>query len=79
MISMVVDRCPLDPDAVAEAYLLGTLPPEQRRAFEEHYIGCPLCGDRLQFTEHFVLAVRRATARLRSSTEVDAGNIRHYR
>lgn len=61
---MVGDRCPVNSDAVAEAYLRGTLPAEQRIAFEEHYIGCPKCGERLQFTEVFVLAVRRAAARL---------------
>jgi hypothetical protein len=68
MMYMVADRCPVDPDAVAEEYLLGTLPKTQRVAFEEHYIGCPQCSERLQFTEDFVLAVRRAAARLRTCT-----------
>ena len=61
---MVGDPCPVDSEAVAKAYLSGTLPAEQKAAFEEHYIGCPKCGDRLQFTEAFVLAVRNAAARL---------------
>jgi hypothetical protein len=68
MMSMDGDRCPVDPDAVAEEYLLGTLPKAQRLIFEEHYIGCPQCSERLQFTEDFVLAVRRAAARLRTCT-----------
>jgi len=66
MITMIVDRCPVDPDAVAEMYLLGTLPKERGMAFEEHYIGCPDCAERLQFTEEFLLAVRPAAAHLRS-------------
>jgi anti-sigma factor RsiW len=61
-IAMIVDSCPVRPDEIAEAYLLGTLPKERRAAFEEHFIGCPQCGDRLQFTEEFVLAVRRVAA-----------------
>ena len=68
MVNMIADHCPVNPDAVAEAYLLGTLPKGQQAAFEEHYIGCPRCGDRLQFTEEFVLAVRRVAASLGSRT-----------
>jgi hypothetical protein len=63
-VTMIVDRCPVDPDEIAEAYLLGTLPKERQAAFEEHFIGCPQCGDRLQFTEEFVSAVRRVAAGL---------------
>jgi len=63
-VTMIVDRCPVDPDEIAESYLLGTLPKERRAAFEEHFIGCPQCGDRLQFTEEFVSAVRRVAAAL---------------
>jgi hypothetical protein len=67
--SMIVDRCPVDPDVIAEAYRRGLLPKAQQAAFEEHYIGCPNCGDRLQFTQEFVLAVRRVAARLMISEE----------
>ena len=68
MITMIVGRCPVDADEVAEAYLLGTLPRERGTAFEEHYIGCPDCVERLQFTEEFLLAVRPAAAQLRILT-----------
>lgn len=61
-VVMIVDRCPVDPDEIAEAYLLGTLPKKREAAFEKHFIGCPQCGDRLQFTEAFVSAVRRVAA-----------------
>lgn len=58
-------QCPRDPDATAEAYLTGGLPQQQIVAYEEHYLGCPRCSERLQFTEEFVLAFRRAAERLR--------------
>jgi hypothetical protein len=63
-VTMIVDRCPADRDEIAEAYLLGTLPKERLADFEEHFIGCPQSGDRLQFTEEFVAAVRRVAAGL---------------
>jgi hypothetical protein len=68
MITMIIDRSPDDADAVAEAYLLGTLPTERGTAFEGHYIGCSDCVKRLQFTEEFLLAVRPAAAQLRGLT-----------
>lgn len=64
MVDMVSNQCPADLDAVTDSYLLGKLNKLQRIAFEEHYIGCPQCNDRLQFTEDFVLAVRGAAVHL---------------
>jgi hypothetical protein len=59
------DRCPADPESISEQYLMATLPRAEAIAFENHFISCPRCSDRLQFTEQFVIAVRRAAARLR--------------
>jgi len=56
MATMVIGNCPVDADEVAEAYLLGTLLREPETAFEEHYMGCPDCVERLQFTEEFLLS-----------------------
>jgi hypothetical protein len=67
--------CPIDADEIAEAYLLGTLPRERGMAFEEHYIGCPDCVERLQFSEEFVLAVRPAAAQLKSLAAHNEGAI----
>jgi hypothetical protein len=50
-------RCPGDPDETAEAYLLGRLSQQQHEAFEDHFISCPLCTERLQLTEDFIKAV----------------------
>ena len=36
----------------------------EREVFEDHFISCPFCAERLQFTEDFIKAVRHAAARL---------------
>ena len=64
---MEVGRCPADPEETVEAYLLGRLPEEQSAAFEEHFLGCPRCSERLQFTEEYITAVRHAAARMRGA------------
>ena len=62
------DRCPVDPDETAERYLMGRLSREDTVAFEDHFVGCTHCSERVQFTQDFVIAVRDAARRLRSRT-----------
>lgn len=38
---------------IADRYLLGKLPAEEQARFEEHFIDCPKCLDRLETTEDF--------------------------
>ena len=64
---MEVDRCPADPDEMVEMYLLGRLPEEQSALFEDHFLGCPTCSERLQFTDNFIRAARHATERSRAA------------
>jgi len=64
---MEVGRCFADSDETVEAYLLGRLAEEQSAAFEDHFLGCPRCIERLQFTDEFITAVRHAAARLRGA------------
>lgn len=64
LIDVERPECPPDPDATAEAYLTGGLSQQEIAAYEEHYLGCPCCAERLQFIENFVLALRRAAERL---------------
>jgi hypothetical protein len=40
--------------------------------FEDHFISCPFCAERLQFTEDFIKAVRHAAARLRGPSAAGA-------
>ena len=68
---MDVVRCPADPDETVEAYLLSRLPEEQSAAFEDHFLGCPRCSERLQFTDDFITAVHHAADRLRAQVAAD--------
>ena len=61
---MEVDRCFLDPEKTARAYLSGTLSDTEAARFEDHFVGCPRCGDRLQFTKHFAIALGHVGERL---------------
>jgi hypothetical protein len=58
--------CPPDPEAVAEAYAMGTLSTDQRTAFEDHYICCERCATLLQETDAYVEAMRTAAKDLQS-------------
>jgi hypothetical protein len=62
------DLCPPDPESISERYLAAALTSAEAAAFESHFIGCPRCSERLQFTPQFVSAVQRATERLRATT-----------
>jgi anti-sigma factor RsiW len=54
------DRCPDDPEKVAEAYLLHRLPADEQRIFEDHYMTCARCARIVETTAAFIGAVRRA-------------------
>jgi len=70
---MEVDRCPADPDETIDAYLSGRLPEQQSAVFEDHFLGCPRCSERLQFTDDFITAVRHAAERIRGSGAAACG------
>jgi anti-sigma factor RsiW len=61
------EHCPADPEGTAEAYLLANLPADEARIFEDHYLACPRCTAILEQTDAYVIAVKRATQRLRDS------------
>src|SRR6516164_663233 len=44
-----------------ESYSIGTSSPADSTRIEEHLLVCECCQDRLQETDDYVLAVRRAT------------------
>jgi hypothetical protein len=58
------DRCPAEPDEVAEAYCMGTLDRAAAVAFEDHYVICNRCAEIVEATERYVRAMK-AAARLR--------------
>jgi hypothetical protein len=56
--------CPEDPRSTADRYLFGLMPARERADFEEHFLACPRCSERLQFTDRFIEAYRRAAERM---------------
>jgi hypothetical protein len=59
------NRCPTEPDVVAEAYCMGTLERAAAAAFEDHYIVCRRCAAAVQDEETYVRAMRVAAQTLR--------------
>lgn len=43
---------------LADLYCLGRLSPLQAAAFEEHYLGCPVCARRVAEADEFIAALR---------------------
>lgn len=53
----------IDSRNVAERYLMGKLSAEESVGFEEHYVDCPRCLDRIEATERFRAALKPVAAR----------------
>ena len=53
----------IEDEDVVERYLRGTLPAAASLAFEQHYLSCPRCLDRLEAETEFASALRRTAAR----------------
>ena len=58
----IPERCPVDPER-AETYLLGNMPAEEVRSFEDHFVACPKC----EGVVRFVLAISKAAQKIRDS------------
>lgn len=56
---MVHDQ--IETDQVIERYVRKELADQERRAFEEHFLGCTECFDKVQEMERFVAGVRYAS------------------
>lgn len=50
----------VDEEQIAERYLQGKLLPEEEASFEEHYLSCPECLDRLALAESMRRGFKRA-------------------
>jgi len=70
-----VDHRYIEEADIADRYLLGRLPPEEQARFEEHFIDCQECLDRLEATRNFRGALKTAVAEdaARSSVYAQAG------
>jgi hypothetical protein len=61
-----LNPCPANPEEIAEAYLLRSLPLDEANEFAEHYFACSSCAavvERIQC----ILAIERTAERLRAS------------
>jgi len=52
--------CPYASEETAEAYLTGKLSAAEEHRFEDHYILCRECTDRLESTDRFIRSIRAA-------------------
>ena len=70
-----VDHRYIEEADITDRYLLGKLPPEEQDRFEEHFVDCPECLDRLETTREFRRALKAAVAEdaARSRAYVQAG------
>src|SRR4051812_21972216 len=46
-----MDHTYVEENQIADRYVMGTLPAEEAERFENHYLSCPECLDRLELTE----------------------------
>ena len=60
-----IGPCPANVEEVAEAYVMGTLPEEQRSVFEEHYLACAACTTVLERVAAYIDAMQAAARKLR--------------
>jgi anti-sigma-K factor RskA len=65
------EDCPTNREEIAERYVMGTLPEDERVAFEDHYLACADCAMVLQETAAYVEAMRAAARKLRSDPDPD--------
>ena len=47
-------------EETAEAYVLGTLPPEERRSYERHLLVCEKCQEAVETVDDFIEVFRAA-------------------
>lgn len=47
---------------IADRYVMGTLPPDEAERFEDHYLSCPQCLERLALAESMQRGFKRAAS-----------------
>ncbi len=58
-------HCPADPEEVAEAYAMDSLPEADAEAFNEHLLICSRCRDAVERADEYVRAMRAAARQVR--------------
>ncbi len=59
---LTMDHTAIEGQQIAERYVLGRLAPDEAERFEEHYLSCPECLDRLETAEALARGFKRAAA-----------------
>ncbi len=68
-----MDHREVEQDLVAERYLRGQLSDEQAARFEEHYLNCAQCLQRLELFERFDQAMKGIASELKQQPAASAG------
>jgi len=55
-----MDHAYIEEHQIADRYVMGNLPPEEAEIFEDHYLSCPQCLDRLALAESMQRGFKRA-------------------
>ena len=66
-----MDHDLIDQFDFADRYLMGRLTADESSRFEEHFVDCPLCINRLRTTENFLMGLRATTIRQASPGEAN--------
>lgn len=73
IVAPAPNRCPADPEEIAEAYIMGTLTADDAAAFEDHYITCSKCAALLGEANDFVRAMNSGKGTVVGAASVGAG------
>jgi hypothetical protein len=57
-----MDHAYIEEHGLIDLYHRGQLPPEEEAGFEEHFVGCPECQERLQMARGFQRGLKTAVA-----------------
>src|SRR5687767_2755131 len=68
-----MDHSRMDELGIAELYVTGKLPPADAEEFEEHYLGCPECLERLEAAEALRQGLRYEAVSQITGQAVQAG------
>ena len=67
-----MDHAYIEEHNIADRYLMGKLSDDGRARFEEHFMGCAECLDRLETADEFRAALRATETEEASSPEIPA-------
>jgi hypothetical protein len=66
----------IDAECLIDHYVRNTMPPAQRQAFEEHFLDCPQCLDRLEVASSLRQAMRESMETAAVSRRVESPAVR---